>query len=240
MNQEDLAYERVSIWNSAYDDCASNEGNYNSPKKYQYYADSKLDAFDNKFYPSTFVEELILVEKTVDVSEELYKCAYDVRYFIETYCGIKLRPTQYKILHDVKNADRSLDVELYGRQEGSTLISSLYLLHTALFNSYFHISIVSPNLSHSKDILHKIGATYQDLPDFFKQGKPPEMLKNSITFNNGTKLMTMGSAMSFKGYSMSVVYLDNVTTKFLQEFQEMVYPVIACNKSGQVINIATR
>lgn len=237
MNQEDLAYERLSIWNSAYDDCAFNDGNYNSHQKYQDYADFKLDAFDNKFYPPT---EFKFVNIKVNVSDELYKCAYDVRYFIETYCGISLQPKQYKILHDVKNADRSLDVELYGRQEGSTLISSLYLLHTALFNSYFHISIVSPNLSHSKDILHKIGATYQALPDFFKQGKPPEILKNSITFNNGTKLMTMGSAMSFKGYSMSVVYLDNVTTKFLQEFQEMVYPVIACNKSGQVINIATR
>ena len=86
---------------------------------------------------------------TADEQSEYIKCALDVHYFTEKYCNvktedgsigsIKLREYQKEILDSFVN--NRFSILMASRQVGKTISSSIFMLHTILFNNDKNIMI---------------------------------------------------------------------------------------------------
>ena len=64
----------------------------------------------------------------------------------------------------------------------------------------------------SKEILHRIKNSYQNLPKFLQQGVL-EWNKNSIELENGSRIFaSSSSASNIRGQSINVLYLDECLT----------------------------
>ena len=236
INPEDLLFERTNLWNTAYDHIIFD--NQQSTDRAKSFAKTKLDAFDEVFLPKP---QLQLPEKVYfNTSDELYKCAYDVRYFIEEYCGIELTPIQYKMVNLFSTGSTGSDVEHFSRQDGSTTISALCMLHEALFNSYHNIGLMGHNISHARHTIDLIKEFYLNLPDFF-QVENVRLNKQEIEFPNGCRIFICGSIDACRGYSFNSFYLDNVyNMKKINEFNDCMLPVIMARKSSRVLNFQTQ
>ncbi len=233
----DLLIRQYDVWDTAYDNKSSHDGYPNSNQPAIDYAQSKLDEFNKIFAP--IPTKTVSFETDVD-ADELYKCAYDVRYFIENYCIIyddliTLKPKQFEMLNMAELGTGNGEKSNYARQEGTTTIFSMFLLHKAIFQSHYRIGIVGNTRAQSRHIIDLMKSVYEKLPPIFKSGGTPVFNKNEIMFENGSNIATFTkNPDNFRGHSLNYLFIDNLQSfTALEDLKRETFPFI----NARIINV---
>lgn len=116
---------------------------------------------------------------------EYSKCANNICYFIESYCGLKLRDYQVEwIKHFENNRFAIYDTS---RQTGYSQVMTAVYLHYMIFNTDKNIVLFANKNDTSCDFIQKIFNYYLILPYWLKPGIVVKNLKN-IHFNTGCRI----------------------------------------------------
>ena len=128
------------------------------------------------------------------------------------------------------------------RQTGKTTTMVAIMLHYALFNPDFNISILANKAATAREILGRLQLAYENLPWFLQQGIV-EWNKGNIVLENGSKIFASStSASAIRGMSINLVYLDEfafVPSTVQEEFFNSVYPTISSGRSSRVLITST-
>jgi len=166
--------------------------------------------------------------------EEIERCSKDIFYFMENYCkivtpkGVKysdLRPYQKTFLIDMISEEAVCSLQ--SRQSGKSVVASIYLLWEALFREDILIGIAANRSAQAVEILDKVRKIFLNLPIWLMQGIIA-FNKTYIEFENGVKILTdTCSGDSFRGYTVSILFLDEVAhikPSTWHEFADSVFP----------------
>jgi hypothetical protein len=168
------------------------------------------------------------------------KCAVDPEYFITTYVrvdtlegvtSITLRDNQKKALQSFHQNSRT--VWKADRQEGKTILGSLYALYYALFYANSKVGVFSPFDGVRR--MHYINSCYEHLPKFLKE-KRTRVDSNSIEFENGSEIIfgTI-STSSIVGRYFDLVYLDEFGLVPNDKTKDFMYAISPSIKSKLII-----
>lgn len=181
---------------------------------------------------------------------EFFKCSQDPVYFIENYVKvitldkgfvqIKLYPFQRQAINDI-NDNRSVIVKA-GRQIGKTTMVVGYILWYILFNEDKFVAILANKAPTAREILNRIKIAYEALPLWLQQGVKT-WNKGDIELENNCRVMATSTASSaIRGYSISLLYLDEfafVPTNIAEEFFTSVYPTISSGTTSKILISST-
>jgi hypothetical protein len=191
---------------------------------------------------------------TVNLNEEqireYLKCVKSPIYFIENYVKvitldegfvqIELYPFQKEAISDINN-NRMVLVKA-GRQIGKTTMVVGYILWYILFNEDQFVAILANKAPTAREILNRIKIAYEALPLWLQQGVKV-WNKGDIELENKCRVMATSTASSaIRGYSISLLYLDEfafVPTNIAEEFFTSVYPTISSGKKSKVLISST-
>ena len=187
---------------------------------------------------------------TEDQVREFYKCSQDPIYFAENYVKvitldhgfvqIKLYPFQRQAINDI-NDNRRVIVKA-GRQVGKTTMVVAYILWYILFNEDKFVAILANKAPTAREILNRIKIAYEALPLWLQQGVRT-WNKGDIELENNCRVMATSTASSaIRGYSISLLYLDEfafVPTNIADEFFTSVYPTISSGTSSKILISST-
>lgn len=129
-------------------------------------------------------------------------CDIKTSDFVKTHTGyIKVKnikkTSEKSNMYDLLNVEDSQFLTNDIVSHNSTTLAT-YALWYALFNDDKFIGIVSNKFESAKDILSRIKKMYEVLPTWLKPGSM-EYNKNSVEFENGTKIqISATSASSFR------------------------------------------
>lgn len=182
--------------------------------------------------------------------EEYVKCADDPIHFIQNYVkiitldhgfvGIKLYPFQQEAITKINN-DRRIIVKA-GRQVGKTTMVVGYILWYILFNEDKTVAILANKAPTAREILSRIKIAYEALPLWLQQGVRT-WNKGDIELENNSRIMATSTASSaIRGFSISLLYLDEfafVPTNIAEEFFTSVYPTISSGTSSKILISST-
>ena len=191
--------------------------------------------------------ELELTEEQV---REIELCAVDPIYFMNKYVRIrnvddglipfKTYPYQNRFVEAIHN-NRYVSAK-FGRQMGKTTTVASYLCHYAIFNEMKYVGIIANKEKVAKEILARVKQTYESLPTWLQLGVV-SWNKESIELENGSMVLASStSADSIRGYSLSILYVDEVAhihPKLWDEFITSTFPVICSGKTTKVIYTST-
>lgn len=191
-----------------------------------------------------------LVSLTEDQVREFVKCSQDPIYFIENYVKIitldkgfiqiKLYPFQKQAIEDI-NANRRVIVKA-GRQVGKTTMVVGYILWYILFNEDKFVAILANKAPTAREILNRIKIAYESLPLWLQQGVRV-WNKGDIELENNCRVMATSTASSaIRGYSISLLYLDEfafVPSNIAEEFFTSVYPTISSGETSKILISST-
>lgn len=191
-----------------------------------------------------------VVELTKEQVEEYIQCAQDPKYFIRTYVkivtidrglvGLSLYDYQNEIV-DACNTERKVILKA-GRQVGKTTTTVGYLLWYILFNQDKLAAILANKEATSREILGRIKLAYENLPLWLQQGVV-EWNKGSIELENNCRILASSTSSSaIRGYTISLLYLDEfafVPNNIANDFFTSVYPTISSGKSSKIIISST-
>lgn len=192
----------------------------------------------------------IAQEMNEDQVTEFFKCSQDPVYFIENYVKvitldkgfvqIKLYPFQRQAINDI-NDNRSVIVKA-GRQIGKTTMVVGYILWYILFNEDKFVAILANKAPTAREILNRIKIAYEALPLWLQQGVKT-WNKGDIELENNCRVMATSTASSaIRGYSISLLYLDEfafVPTNIAEEFFTSVYPTISSGTTSKILISST-
>jgi len=181
---------------------------------------------------------------------EFIKCSKDSIYFIENYVRIitldkgfvqiKLYPFQHRAINDIDN-NRRVIVKA-GRQVGKTTMVVGYILWYILFNQDKFVAILANKAPTAREILNRIKVAYEALPLWLQQGVKT-WNKGDIELENNCRVMATSTASSaIRGYSISLLYLDEfafVPSNIAEEFFTSVYPTISSGETSKVLISST-
>lgn len=188
--------------------------------------------------------------------EEYIRCKKDIIYFAEKYfkiinidegeITIQLREYQKKILKaffEPQDNKRHCAV-LAGRQVGKSTISTVYILHYALFNADKTIAILANKETTAIEILDRIKLAYSKLPLWLQLGIHNDgWNKKSIKLENNTKIIVAATSKSaISGLSISLLYIDEfakIQDSLAQDFMDSVFPTIMSAKTSRIMIIST-
>lgn len=213
-----------------------------------------LSRIENPFYENTIglrKSGLTFRMSQLEIDEYI-KCKMDVQYFAENYCWIKgekgeyvplkgkLRDYQKEIIDSFFN--NRFNILMASRQIGKTIMSSITLLHFALFNNAKNILVTANKLDTAVEVLDKIREIYQRLPFFLQQGILNWNQKFMVFENKSrikgfatTKTASIGQAADFL-YLDEFAYLpDNIADKFYKS----VFPTISSIENSKIIITST-
>jgi hypothetical protein len=182
--------------------------------------------------------------------EEYVKCAQNPIYFIENYVKIitldkgfvkiELYPFQQKAITEI-NDNRRVIVKA-GRQVGKTTMVVGYILWYILFNEDKTVAILANKAATSREILARIKIAYEALPMWLQQGVRT-WNKGDIELENNCRIMATSTASSaIRGFSISLLYLDEfafVPSNIAEEFFTSVYPTISSGTSSKILISST-
>lgn len=124
----------------------------------------------------------------------------------------------------------------------NTISSSIFLLHTILFNNDKNIMIVANKGDTSIEIVDKIKSIYTLLPFFLKPGIKVWNQK-SLTFDNGCRIKTSARTKTPAiGFTIDVLYLDefaHIPSNIIEPYYTAVYPVTSAIKNSKIIITST-
>jgi hypothetical protein len=213
-----------------------------------------LSRIENPFYENTIGlrKSGLTFRMSAYEIDEYVKCKMDVHYFAENYCWIKgekgeyvplkgkLRDYQTEIIDSFFN--NRFNILMASRQVGKTIMSSITLLHFALFNNGKNILVTANKLDTAVEVLDKIREIYQRLPFFLQQGILNWNQKFMVFENKSrikgfatTKTASIGQAADFL-YLDEFAYLpDNIADKFYKS----VFPTISSIENSKIIITST-
>lgn len=192
----------------------------------------------------------VIYQWTNDEIDEFARCADDIEYFAEKYCKIKtddgsiacikLREYQKTIL-DTFDKSR-FTILMASRQIGKTVTTSIFMLHTILFNPDKNIMIVANKGDTAVEIIDKIKNIYTLLPFFLKPGIKIWNQK-SISFDNGCRIKTSARTKTPAiGFTLDIVYLDefaHIPSNIIEPYYTAVYPTVSAMKNSKIIITST-
>lgn len=181
---------------------------------------------------------------------EFIRCSKDPIYFIENYVKIitldkgfvqiKLYPFQKEAVTDI-NDNRRVIVKA-GRQVGKTTMVVGYILWYILFNEDKFVAILANKAPTAREILNRIKIAYEALPLWLQQGVRV-WNKGDIELENNCRVMATSTASSaIRGYSISLLYLDEfafVPSNIADEFFTSVYPTISSGTQSKILISST-
>jgi hypothetical protein len=187
---------------------------------------------------------------TEEQVREYVKCAKDPIYFIENYVKIitldkgfvqiSLYPFQRQAVKDI-NDNRRVIVKA-GRQVGKTTMVVGYILWYILFNEDKFVAILANKAPTAREILNRIKIAYEALPLWLQQGVRT-WNKGDIELENNCRVMATSTASSaIRGYSISLLYLDEfafVPSNIADEFFTSVYPTISSGTQSKILISST-
>jgi hypothetical protein len=187
---------------------------------------------------------------TEDQVREFVLCSKDPIYFIERYVkiitldkgfvSISLYPFQKQAINDI-NENRQVILKA-GRQLGKTTMIVGYILWYILFNEDKFVAILANKAPTAREILNRIKIAYEALPLWLQQGVKT-WNKGDIELENNCRVMATSTASSaIRGYSISLLYLDEfafVPSNIAEEFFTSVYPTISSGTSSKVLISST-
>jgi hypothetical protein len=182
--------------------------------------------------------------------DEYIKCANDPVYFIENYVKIitldkgfvqiNLYPFQRTAITSI-NDNRRVIVKA-GRQVGKTTMVVGYILWYILFNEDKFVAILANKAPTAREILNRIKTAYESLPFWLQQGVKV-WNKGDIELENNCRVMATSTASSaIRGYSISLLYLDEfafVPSNIAEEFFTSVYPTISSGETSKILISST-
>ncbi len=190
------------------------------------------------------------LQLTEDQVREFVRCAQDPIYFIEHYVKIitldkgfvqiSLYPFQRQAITDI-NENRRVIVKA-GRQVGKTTMVVGYILWYILFNEDKFVAILANKAPTAREILNRIKIAYESLPLWLQQGVRT-WNKGDIELENNCRVMATSTASSaIRGYSISLLYLDEfafVPSNIADEFFTSVYPTISSGTQSKILISST-
>jgi len=190
------------------------------------------------------------MQLTEDQIREFIRCSKDPVYFIENYVKIitldkgfvqiKLYPFQKQAVTDI-NDNRRVIVKA-GRQVGKTTMVVGYILWYILFNEDKFVAILANKAPTAREILNRIKVAYESLPLWLQQGVRV-WNKGDIELENNCRVMATSTASSaIRGYSISLLYLDEfafVPSNIADEFFTSVYPTISSGTQSKILISST-
>ena len=185
------------------------------------------------------------VEQTFTAAEilEFRKCKNDREYFCKNYIKvikpgaglIDYEPYPYQIdMMDQFDKER-FNIVLACRQSGKSVGFIGYVVWLALFHTdTLHIVIAANKLKTAKEMLLRIQRAFENLPFFLQMGCK-ELNKESITFDNDTKIECISaSSDGARGKSADIMICDEFAfVEGADEFYESNYPLISSDTSGK-------
>ena len=192
----------------------------------------------------------VTFKMTPDEQKEYIKCALNVHYFTEKYCkvktedgsinNIKLRDYQVEILDNFMNS--RFNILMASRQVGKTISSSIFMLHTILFNNDKNIMIVANKGDTAIEIVDKIKSIYSLLPFFLKPGIKTWNQK-SLTFENGCRIKTSARTKTPAiGFTIDVLYLDefaHIPSNIIEPYYTAAFPTVSAVQNSKIIITST-
>ena len=190
------------------------------------------------------------MQLTEEQIREYVKCSKDPIYFIENYVKIitldkgfvqiSLYPFQKQAITDI-NDNRRVIVKA-GRQVGKTTMVVGYILWYILFNEDKFVAILANKAPTAREILNRIKIAYEALPLWLQQGVRT-WNKGDIELENNCRVMATSTASSaIRGYSISLLYLDEfafVPSNIADEFFTSVYPTISSGTQSKILISST-
>ena len=190
------------------------------------------------------------MQLTEEQVREFVKCSQDPIYFIENYVKIitldkgfiqiSLYPFQRQAVKDI-NENRRVIVKA-GRQVGKTTMVVGYILWYILFNEDKFVAILANKAPTAREILNRIKIAYESLPLWLQQGVRT-WNKGDIELENNCRVMATSTASSaIRGYSISLLYLDEfafVPSNIADEFFTSVYPTISSGETSKILISST-
>jgi hypothetical protein len=187
---------------------------------------------------------------TPDEQQEYVRCALDVHYFTEKYCKVKtedgsinnilLRDYQKEMLDNFVN--NRFSILMASRQVGKTISSSIFMLHTILFNNDKNIMIVANKGDTAVEIVDKIKSIYSLLPFFLKPGIKTWNQK-SLTFENGCRIKTSARTKTPAiGFTIDVLYLDefaHIPSNIIEPYYTAAFPTVSAVQNSKIIITST-
>lgn len=187
---------------------------------------------------------------TEDQVHEFVLCSQDPIYFIERYVkiitldkgfvSISLYPFQKQAINDI-NENRQVILKA-GRQLGKTTMVVGYILWYILFNEDKFVAILANKAPTAREILNRIKIAYEALPLWLQQGVKT-WNKGDIELENNCRVMATSTASSaIRGYSISLLYLDEfafVPSNIADEFFTSVYPTISSGTTSKILISST-
>jgi hypothetical protein len=181
---------------------------------------------------------------------EFVKCAQDPVHFIQHYVkiitldkgfvNIHLYPFQKEAIEKI-NGNRRVIVKA-GRQVGKTTMVVGYILWYILFNQDKTVAILANKAATAREILSRIKTAYEALPLWLQQGVRT-WNKGDIELENNCRVMATSTASSaIRGFSISLLYLDEfafVPSNIADEFFTSVYPTISSGTSSKILISST-
>jgi hypothetical protein len=192
----------------------------------------------------------VVLDLTKEQVHEFIRCSKDPIYFIENYVKIitldrglvqiKLYPFQKQAVLDI-NHNRRVIVKA-GRQVGKTTMVVGYILWYILFNEDKFIAILANKAPTAREILNRIKIAYESMPLWLQQGVRV-WNKGDIELENNCRVMATSTASSaIRGYSISLLYLDEfafVPSNIADEFFTSVYPTISSGETSKILISST-
>ena len=192
----------------------------------------------------------VTFKMTADEQQEYVRCALDVHYFTEKYCkvktedgsinNIKLRDYQKEILDNFVSS--RFNILMASRQVGKTISSSIFMLHTILFNNDKNIMIVANKGDTAIEIVDKIKSIYSLLPFFLKPGIKTWNQK-SLTFENGCRIKTSARTKTPAiGFTIDVLYLDefaHIPSNIIEPYYTAAFPTVSAVQNSKIIITST-
>jgi len=182
--------------------------------------------------------------------DEWSHCSLDPVYFIKKYCKVihvdkglidfELFDYQEEIVN-IYNKERKVIVRL-PRQMGKTATTAGFFLWYILFHDNKVCAIMANKAPISQEILARVKLMYENLPLWIQQGIV-EWNKRSITLENGSRILAAATSSSaIRGYSLSLVFLDefaHVPNNIAEEFFTSIYPTISSGKETKILIAST-
>ncbi len=187
-------------------------------------------------------------EYTPEQVDEIAKCYKDPVYFAKNHFQIVTldhglqKFSLYEYQEEAINLytkNRNL-LLCASRQSGKTSVTTVVLLHAALFNKDWNIVILANKSATSRIILGRIKKAYEYLPEFLKIGVI-EWNKGSIEFENGSKILAESSSSdNIRGQSVNLLYIDEMAfVKDWEEFSQSVLPTLTAGTTTKMIFSST-
>lgn len=124
----------------------------------------------------------------------------------------------------------------------NTISSSIFMLHTILFNNDKNIMIVANKGDTAVEIVDKIKSIYTLLPFFLKPGIKIWNQK-SLTFENGCRIKTSARTKTPAiGFTIDLLYLDefaHIPSNIIEPYYTAVFPTVSAVQNSKIIITST-